>query len=417
MGDFMARIVRDSSLQTREARSRLKPRGKPYWRGIEQGLHVGYRKPRKGPGRWLARRYKGNQDYEFIPLGTADDFADADGVVVLSFKQAQEHAQQLARGNAGNVGEDRRAVTVAVALDHYEADLRARGAEVANATRVRLHLGKTLAERPVALLTSKSLMSWRNGLLSSMTRSSATRVCRAFKAALNLVADQSDGAQGRSAWELGLKSFDGATAERHRNVVIPDEHVLRIVAAAAQQSEEFGLFVETIATTGARPSQLSRARVRDLGRDHLEMPSSRKGRREKQLSHRRVPIALSLAKRLRQAAAAAGKGDDALLFTRPDGQRWKRTDHSRPFARTVVRAGLDPAVVTLYALRHSSITRQLVAGVPIRVVAALHDTSTLMVEKTYSVEIDKHVDSIVRPALLNTEAPLPSNVAPIRARP
>ena len=408
----MPRTIRDAALQTREARGRLKARGKPYYRGIEQGLHVGYRKSGKIAGRWLLRRYTGNQGYEFMPLGTADDFADADGIAVLTFKQAQERAQQLARGNARSDGEDRRTVTVAVALDLYEADLRARGAEAANASRVRLHLSPILLERPVALLTSKSLTAWRNGLLAGMTRAGADRVCRAFKAALNLVADQSEGAQSRSAWEIGLKPFGGA-AERQRNVVVPDADVLRIVAAAAQQNKEFALYVEALATTGARPSQVARVRVRDLGRDFLEMPSSRKGWTQKKISHRRVPIALALAKRLRQAAAAVGKGDDAFLFTRPDGVAWKRTDHSRPFALTVARAGLDPAIVTIYALRHSSITRQLVAGVPIRVVAALHDTSVLMIEKTYSIEIDKHVDAIVRPALLNTEAPLPSNVAPI----
>ena len=38
----MARKVRDKQLDTREARSKLTPRGKPYWRAIEAGLHVGY---------------------------------------------------------------------------------------------------------------------------------------------------------------------------------------------------------------------------------------------------------------------------------------------------------------------------------------------------------------------------------------
>ena len=40
----MARKVRDNALDTREARSKLKPQGKPYWRTIERGLHLGYRR-------------------------------------------------------------------------------------------------------------------------------------------------------------------------------------------------------------------------------------------------------------------------------------------------------------------------------------------------------------------------------------
>ena len=43
---------------------------------------------------------------------------------------------------------------------------------------------------------------------------------------------------------------------------------------------------------------------------------------------------------------------------------------------------------------------QLNASVPIRVVAALHDTSVPIIERTYAVGIDAHVDAIVRPALI-----------------
>jgi hypothetical protein len=43
----------------------------------------------------------------------------------------------------------------------------------------------------------------------------------------------------------------------------------------------------------------------------------------------------------------------------------------------------------MYALRH---VRQLLANVPIRVVAMLHDTSVAMIEKTYSKYIADHAD-------------------------
>jgi Phage integrase family len=412
----MTRTVRDIPLQTREARRRLRRRKRPYYREIEQGLAIGYRPPRKVgiAGDWQQRRYVGNGKYDLKHVGKADDFADADGIVVLNFKQAQQQVQKLAQGNPRSDGEDRRTITVSVALDRYQVDCKARGADIANVARVRTHLSKTLAERPVALLTGKTLTSWKNGLLAApMTRPSADRVCNAFRAALNLVADQSEGAQSRAAWEIGLKAFGGSADERHRNVILPDADVLRIVSEAAKESKEFGLFVETIASTGARPIQLSRTRVRDLHRDFVEMPSSRKGKREKKILYRRVPISLALATRLRKAATAAEKNEDAFLFTKPSGEPWGKSDHSRLFSRTVQRADLDPKVVTIYALRHSSITRQLKANVPIRVVAVLHDTSVPMIERNYSVEIDKHVDDIVRPALLNTETPLAPNVVSI----
>ena len=47
----MPRKVRDANLETRTARSRLKTRHKPYFRLIEPGVHLGYRKLPSGPER------------------------------------------------------------------------------------------------------------------------------------------------------------------------------------------------------------------------------------------------------------------------------------------------------------------------------------------------------------------------------
>jgi hypothetical protein len=49
----MARTVRDTNLETRAARLRLESRGKPFWRTIETGLHVGYRRLRQAGGTWI----------------------------------------------------------------------------------------------------------------------------------------------------------------------------------------------------------------------------------------------------------------------------------------------------------------------------------------------------------------------------
>src|SRR5215471_6525672 len=104
-GQQMARTLKDSSLDTRAARARLKARGKPYYRTIEEGLHLGYRKPRgrKGKpatsGKWVWRRYIGNQTYVVEVIGIADDLTDADGVAILNFSQAQHKARELFRLN------------------------------------------------------------------------------------------------------------------------------------------------------------------------------------------------------------------------------------------------------------------------------------------------------------------------------
>jgi len=55
----------------------------------------------------------------------------------------------------------------------------------------------------------------------------------------------------------------------------------------------------------------------------------------------------------------------------------------RDWRRAAEAAGL-PAAIIPYALRHSSIVRGLRAGLPIRLVAALHDTSVAMIERHYT---------------------------------
>ena len=51
----MARTVRDANLETRTARLRLPIRSEPYWRGLEKGFALGYRRRGKG-GTWLHHR-------------------------------------------------------------------------------------------------------------------------------------------------------------------------------------------------------------------------------------------------------------------------------------------------------------------------------------------------------------------------
>src|SRR5580765_3497434 len=90
----MAQTVRDSALETRTARSRLAIQHKPYFRALDPGLHLAYRKGARG-GKWSARIYVGVGKYREPSIGTADDKADADGVAILNYSQAQAAARKL----------------------------------------------------------------------------------------------------------------------------------------------------------------------------------------------------------------------------------------------------------------------------------------------------------------------------------
>jgi hypothetical protein len=55
------------------------------------------------------------------------------------------------------------------------------------------------------------------------------------------------------------------------------------------------------------------------------------------------------------------------------------------------------------------LTRQI----PIRVVAVNHDTSTAMIERTYSKHIGDHADALTRPAVLDLSKSTAGNVVPL----
>jgi integrase len=255
-----------------------------------------------------------------------------------------------------------------------------------------------LIDKSVALLTVDDLRDWRDGL--RRRPASINRICTVLKAALNLAASKDTRVSPR-AWEVGLATIPDA--EEPRNVILGDAEVLKLIAEAGAYGKEFGLLVLVAATTGARVSQIHRLEVQDLQlgpAPRLMMPASRKGKGAKKVTRRPVPISPELAVRL--AVAVEGQAPTDPLLVKPSGEPWKKSDHSRPFARITKRIWLDPHEVTLYALRHSSIVRQLLAGVPIRVVAVNHDTSVVMIERTYSRYISDHADALARAALLDT---------------
>jgi integrase len=285
-----------------------------------------------------------------------------------------------------------------------------------------MHLTGVLLNKPVALLGATELRKWRDSLLANgLAPGTVNRTKTGLRAALELAAAHDPRIANPRAWKVGLAALPDA--HRARNVILDDATVRRIVAAAHDYDRALGLMVEVAAVTGARLSQLARLEVADLQADRAEprvlMPCSAKGRmRNKRHERRPVPITPALASVLKQEAE--GRAADAPLLLRSNGERWghgRSRHHRNDFRAVVEAAGLDPDQVTLSAMRHSSIVRQLLANVPIRVVATLHDTSVKMIERTYSKHIAEHTDAIARRALLDTgQTPAAANVVTLPGR-
>ena len=404
---------RAAKLETATARRRLPVRKKPLYVTISPGIALGYRR-NIGGGSWSVRCTSRGADWT-KRIGLADDLEPADDRHVLTYWQAIDVARALARRQPG-ADDANRPVTVSEALDRYQRDLESRGADAQNANRVRRHLTPTLATKPVALLTMNDLRHWRDGLVSKgVAPATINRTRAGLRAALELAASLDDRISNRNAFRSGLKSLPGG--KNARRVVLPNSDVLRIVEAAYQEDRAFGVLVEVLAQTGARISQVARLNCADLQADRADprllMPTSYKGRAgEKERQHVPVPITAALAALL--AELKGDRADDRPLLRKSGGSRWlelNKSEHWTLFRTVAERAGFDPDAITTYALRHSSICRALLSGVPVSVVAKLHDTSSDEIEAHYAAYIlDVAGDVLSRKGLLQPEALTADNV-------
>ncbi|MGY8679550.1 tyrosine-type recombinase/integrase [Bradyrhizobium sp. UFLA05-153] len=406
-----------SPLETATARQRLPIRKKPHWQRLGPGLSLGYRR-NAGAGTWSVRASDHAGGEWLKRFGTADDHETADGKRVLDYTQAVDAARTLVRP-ADAADDPTKPLTLDQALTAYGRDLEARGANPYNAKQPRVHLTAALLAKPLALITAHDLKHWRDALVAKGKVKPATinRVMNSLQAALELTAKHRS-----HIWRQGLESLPDS--QRARNIVLTDAKVLELVAECYARDAALGLLADVLAVTGARPGQATRLRCDDLilgTKPKLMMPRSGKGggrNRAAKKAHRySVPITPALASRLQRAAADRAAG--AFLLLRSDGQPWDEknphADYRRDVLTAIEAANLDPKETTLYCLRHSSITRALLRGVPIRIVAASHDTSTQMVEKNYARYITEHSDDVSRAALLLDEPP-PSNVTVLAPR-
>ena len=169
---------------------------------------------------------------------------------------------------------------------------------------------------------------------------------------------------------------------RSRNVIVPDAEVLRIISADYRESKQFGLLVEVAAITGARVSQLARLEV---GRSASRSARSATAGPERACERRPVPITASrrtLAggrqRTVRRGAVAHPTGRPALETLRPSPSLQAHSQARRP------RAERDH-VLRAPAQQHRA--RLATRIVPLRIVAVNHDTSVIMLERTYSKHI------------------------------
>ncbi|MGH6617452.1 tyrosine-type recombinase/integrase [Sphingomonas sp.] len=402
----MPRTLVESPITTRASRAVL---GKGlHWRGIDRQIHLGYRKGKRGSV-WLVRWFaEQDQAYRQVEIGIADDTV-SEGT--LDFSQAVKVAtaavEKARRKRAADASGP--VLTVRLAVETYLAARNARqsereGREVksdANSTLSR-HVRNDEHFLSIRLdeLNEGDLEAWRNALDPTLKGTTKRRIMNDLKAALNatlrrerrrLPSDFGDTILlGLDVEAIGIEPTEVA----RENQILDNETVRAVINMAFEIDEDFGLLVLVLAATGARFSQLKRMKVCDaqISLRRMLVPRSRKGRNKVAGF---TPLRIG-----EDVLAAVGDAIRGRAPTEPLFCRWRHVqigpgvwERDRRGAWTssseMIRSWtiLCEAVginVVPYALRHSSIVRGIAAGLPVRLVAAMHDTSVAMIERHYS---------------------------------
>ncbi|MFO1136032.1 MAG: site-specific integrase [Rhodoblastus sp.] len=419
----MARTVRDTNLETRTARLRLTPRRKPYWRVLESGLHVGYRRTKEGGGTWVARRFMGEGRYIEKGIGTADDLQDADGEIVQSFTQAQDAAREwwrLEQRKERGLPKQEGPYTVSAALDDYFAEQERKGKKgvAKDRSAADLRIVPALGAIELAKLTWRRIREWHSGIVTARlaklpeadqsdpeairaARSTANRTLTILKAALNFAYHEGHSTTDEP-WRK-VKPFKGADTAKVR--FLTDAESLRLANAC---EKAFRNLVRGALLTGCRYGELTRMQAGDFTAESRTI-TVRESKSEKPRHVALTDEGAELFARL-----TAGKTGRALIFVRDDGAQWGASHQQRPLKAASARAKIEPAA-TFHLLRHTYASALAMRGVPMGVIAAqLGHKDTRMTEKHYAHLAPNYVADTVRAALPRFGFVEPSNVTALK---
>jgi integrase len=407
-----------SAIDTAAKRAKLQPRKNPYWRGVSGGrggLSLGYRKPTNGAGTWIAKLVADRLRRE-IKLGPADD--EPIEIGALTFKAAtaaalewgrQQHASMEVARASGNM----KPPTVRTAVEEYIAAGKEGG------RLKRYVLPDELASVQLTRLSEQKISEWRERLPVELATATKNRIVTDLRAALNAAAQKYRRqlpAYISAEIKVGTKAEFDPALPRHQ--LLTDEQIRNAVDVASDPevdaSGDFGRLLLLKAATGARFSQIARLKIRDVQvrNCRIMMSGSRKGRNRKTRPPVAIPVAPDVIERLKPAIANR-KLDEFLLLRwsycqkrgavgwfKDKREPWKFAYEALEFwSLTIERAEL-PAGAIMYAFRHSSVVRMLLKNVPVRVVAAQHDTSIEMIEKHYAAFITDMSESLARTAVI-----------------
>jgi integrase len=396
-------------MDTLAARSKLKPSGKPYFRALSPGLHLGYRKGQRA-AKWVIR-IDAETGYTVETFADADAFIDGKWREITSYAHAQAAATELARKRRAPVSSNVGHVpfTVNIALDHYIERLEAEHSKSLVDARSRIDrlIRPALGDKLVTALERKTLSGWlaklaakprhvrgRGGeaarpLADAETedekrkrKASANRTFTYLRAALNQ-AFREGHADTDAAWRA-VKPFREVEAARVTYLTIDEAQRL---ANSAQG--DFRTLVNAALFSGCRYGELARLHVGDFNTDAgtLFVAKSKSGKA------RHVVLTEEGQRFFRQIAL--GRDANALLLEKDSGGAWGSSHQVRPMKDACVGARIKPA--SFHILRHTYASLLAMAGVPLNVIARnLGHADTRMCERHYAHLAPSYVAETIR---------------------
>jgi integrase len=180
-----------------------------------------------------------------------------------------------------------------------------------------------------------------------------------------------------------------------------DEYDRLMQTAIAGSDPDLWLFTAIAASTSMRHSEILRARWDhlDLANRRLFIPRAKAGAREQ-------PITASLADTLAREREMRDDKEGWIFPSRySNSTLGHRESMEHSFRIAVVRAGLDPTIVTPHVLRHTAITKLVQAGVDLPTIQRISGHRTIKMVLRYSHVHGQHIDQAI--SALDRAAPEP----------
>jgi integrase len=398
------------------AKRRALEAGTVHWTaigGVRNSLKLGYRRGSKRAS-WIAKIVHEGHRLQAV-LGPADSAKGA-----LTHQDAIRKAVEWATSERARIAagvEPIAPTTVANAVKLYVEQRVARnpraGADAKYRLAAYLSGNERLAALPLARVTAIELLHWRQSLPTAFKPSTVNRLLNDVKACLRAAVERDwrnlPSTIGKEI-EVGLRGVPNA--EKPRHALLTDSDIRKVIDASYNVDPDLGALVLVLAATGGRFSQVANLAVADVqvNGQRVMLPVSNKGKGKKVRSQVPVPIGRDVLDRLKPLLD--GRSANEILLERwvhrqVSPTEWVRVERSpweaaslmqRGWRRALAATGLG--VIEPYALRHSSIVRQLREGLPTRLVAALHDTSVTMIERNYAFYIADALDELARRAIV-----------------